>query len=98
MPFRDVFISEPDATLSELDAVSVGPVTVPVNVGDAIGAFAESAESRPLIFDVAMAAVPDTSASTIVPSAIFAEVTEPSASFAVVIEPSAGVTEPQPVA
>ena len=54
------------------------PDTVPVNVGEARSALAESEVLNPSILDCAMAAKVEISASVIVPSVIFSEVIEAS--------------------
>ena len=66
---------------------AVGAVGAPVNVGDAIGANAAKAGTKPEILVAKIPADALISASTIVPSAILAEVTDESASIPVAIVP-----------
>jgi len=67
-------------------------VTVPLNVGSANGAFAARSETRPEIFDCAIAAEAEISSLMIVPLTIFDDATELAGS--VIDAPVAKVTEP----
>jgi hypothetical protein len=65
--------------VSFVPAEAVGARGIPVKVGEARSALAESEVFNPSIFDCAIEAEDEMSASAIVPSVIFAEVIEASA-------------------
>ena len=81
------------AETSPIDVVA-GKTTVPVNVGEAVGAFEDRVLSKPSILDVDIAAAPFISAFTIVPSAILPEVIAESAIIAVETVESGRTTAP----
>ena len=74
-----LFASDVLSTLPRPTIVLSIPDTVPVNIGEARSALAESEVLNPSIFDCAMAAEDEMSASEMVPSVIFAEVIDASA-------------------